>query len=90
MPKNVKGGPFGIFEHPSCCKISKIDGENNNKISGKNEKFEQSHSAEKRASLIVSKKVERGTLLLWNGFLSHVRGFGCVEKKVLRTNGKSA
>ena len=35
-------------------------------------------------------KVERGTLLLWNGFLSHVRGFGCVENEVLSTYGKSA
>ena len=23
MPKNWKGGPFGIFKHPICCKISK-------------------------------------------------------------------
>ena len=23
VPKNVKGGPFGIFRHPLCCKISK-------------------------------------------------------------------
>ena len=44
----------------------------------------------KRGSLIVSKKVEKGTLLLWNGFLSHVRGFGCVENEVLSTYGKSA
>ena len=36
----------------------------------------KSHSAEKR---------EKG-----NGFLSHVRGFGCVENEVLSTYGKSA
>ena len=57
---------------------------------GKNDKFEQSHSAEKGKSLIVSTKVERGTLLLWDGFLSHIRGFGCVESEVLSTYGKSA
>ena len=50
----------------------------------------KSHSFEKGESLIVSKKVERGALLLWNGFLSHVRGFGCDENKTLSTNGKSA
>ena len=42
------------------------------------------------SSLTVPKKVERGTLLLWNGFLSRVRGFGCVENEVLSTYGKSA
>ena len=30
------------------------------------------------------------TPLFWNGFLSHVRGFGCVEIEVLSTYGKSA
>ena len=60
-------------------------------VSGKNDKFEQSHSAEKKGkSLIVSKKVERGTLLLWTGFLSHFSGFGCVENEVLSAYGKSA
>ena len=39
-------------------------------------------------SLIVSKKVERGTLLLWNGFLFHVRSFGCVQNEVLSTYDK--
>ena len=40
------------------------------KNSEKNEKFEQSHSAGgKSHSIIVSKKVERGTLLLWNDWL---------------------
>ena len=23
VPKNVNGGPFGVFEHPFCCKIGK-------------------------------------------------------------------
>ena len=42
VPKNVKGDALRFFEHPFCCKISKIDGRNK-KISEKN----QSHSAEK-------------------------------------------
>ena len=33
------------------------------------------------------KKSGKGTLLLWNGFLSHARGFGCVENEVLSTYG---
>ena len=36
------------------------------------------------------KKSTKGTLLLRNGFLSHVRGFGCVENQVPSTYGKSA
>ena len=36
-------------------------------------------------SLIVPKKVERGTLLLRNGFVFHVTGFGCVKNQVLST-----
>ena len=59
------------------------------KIFGKNEKFEVSQCRKKGESLIVSTKVEKGTLLLWNGFLSHVRGLGCVENEVLSTYGKS-
>ena len=23
MPKKLKGGPFGIFQHPFCCKTTK-------------------------------------------------------------------
>ena len=26
VPKNVKGGPLGVFEHPFFCKIEKIEG----------------------------------------------------------------
>ena len=37
-----------------------------------------------------AKKVERGTLLLWNGFVFHVRGFGCIQNQVLSSYGKSA
>ena len=32
----------------------------------------------------------KGAFLYWNGFLSHVRGFGCVENEVLSTYGKRA
>ena len=41
----------------------------------------KSHSVEKSG---------KGTLLLWNGFLSDVRGFGCVENEVLSTYGINA
>ena len=27
MPKNVKGDPFGFFDHPFCFKIEKNEGE---------------------------------------------------------------
>ena len=42
--KCKRGDALGFFEHPFCCKISKIDGRNNKKNS---EKY-QSHSTEKR------------------------------------------
>ena len=83
VPKNVKGDLWNFLNIHSVAKYQKIKRGtlwSNKKDSEKNEKFEQSHKAEKRESLIVSKKVEKGALLLWNGFLSHVRGFGCVEK----------
>ena len=44
-------------------------------------KKSESHSAE---------KVDRGTLLLWNSFVFHVRDFGCVQNQVPNTYGKSA
>ena len=53
---------MGLFEHPFCCKISKFDGETMQKIREKNQKFEQSHSAEKNEGLIVSKKVNPSAL----------------------------
>ena len=52
-------------------------------------KIEKSQSR-KRESLIVSKKVESGTLLHWNGFVFHVTGFECVQNEVLSTYGTSA
>ena len=41
-------------------------------------------------SLMVPKKVEKGTLLLSNGSVFHIRGFGCVHNQVLSTYRKSA
>ena len=94
MPKSVKGGTFGDFLNiHSVAKYQKIDGEtlrSNKKNSEKMRNLNSLTVPKKGGSLIVSKKVERGTLLLWNGFLSHVRGFGCVENKILSTYGKSA
>ena len=88
MPKNVKGETlWGFLNIHSVAKHQKFDGGtlwSNKKNSEKNE------CRKKGERLIVSEKVERGTLLLWNGFLFHVRGFGCVENVVLSTNGKSA
>ena len=86
MPKNVKGGTLWDFVNiHSVAKSQKIDGGPfgaTTKKLGKNGKYGQSHSAEKKEG--------KGTLLLWNGFSSHVRGFGCVENEVLSTYGKSA
>ena len=78
---------MGFFEHPFCCKISKIDGENNEKISENNEKKILKKMREKSYNV---EKMGKRTILLWNGFLSHVRGFGCVENEELSTYGKSS
>ena len=53
MSKIVKGGPFGLFENPVCCKISKkLKGDPLETLKScrkktKNDHFEQSHSDEK-------------------------------------------
>ena len=31
-----------------------------------------------------------GAFLPWNGFVFHVRGFGCVQNEVLSTHGKNS
>ena len=91
--KNVKGGTLWDFLNiHSVAKYQKIDGGPFGAIKKISEKMRNLNSLtvpKKGESLIVSKKVERGTLLLWKGFLSHVRGFVCVENKVLSTYGKS-
>ena len=50
--KCKRGDALGFFEHPFCCKISKIDGRNNKKIRKKisltvPKKGGKSHSVEK-------------------------------------------
>ena len=83
MPKNVKGGTLWDFLIIHfVAKYQKLMG-------GTIEKFR------KKISLTVPKKGgksqcrKKWTLLLWNAFLSHVRGFGCVENEVLSIYGKS-
>ena len=50
MPKKLKGGPFGIFQHPSVAKHQKIEG---------GPFWEKTFS---KKSLTVAKKTERWTL----------------------------
>ena len=51
--ENCKGGPFGLFENPVCCKISKklkrdpLETLKSCPKKTKNDHFEQSHSDEK-------------------------------------------
>ena len=83
VPKNVKGGTLWDFLNiHSVAKYQKLMG-------GTIKNFG------KKISFTVPKKGgksqcrKKWTILLWNGFLSHVRGFGCVENEVLSTYGKS-
>ena len=87
----VKGGTLWAFWNPILLqKWKKTEGWTLWKLI-KNFRKKVSQSQKRGGkSPVVPKKVERGTLLLWNGFLSHVRGFGCVENAVLSTYGKSA
>ena len=48
------------------------------------------NNAEKREEVLECQKNGKGTLLLYSGFLFHVRSFGCVQNQVLNTYGKSA
>ena len=57
--KCKRGDALGFFEHPFCCKISKIDGRNNLKNFGKKS---VSQCRKKEESLIVSKKVDPSAL----------------------------
>ena len=55
------------------------------------EKFQNSLIKPKKGMKPHSaEKVEMGTLLLWNAFVFHVRGFGHVQNQVLSTHGTSA
>ena len=80
MPKNVKGGTLWDFLNiHSVAKYQKL-------IRGTIKKIRE------KISLTVPKKggkshsVEKGGPFC---FLSHVRGFGCVENEVLSTYGKT-
>ena len=55
----VKGGPFGLFENPVCCKkIEKIEGDPLETL----KKFETSHRAKRGGeSLIVPQKFGKGS-----------------------------
>ena len=53
-------------------------------------KFEQSHSAKKGGKSHSVKKIGKGDPSALEWFLSHVRGFGCIENEELGTYGKSA
>ena len=61
--------------------------QNNKKLErglfGDNKKFskEVAQNRKGREKSHSAKKLERGTLLHCNGFLFHVRGFGCVQRK---------
>ena len=94
MPKIVKGRTLWDFLNiHSVAKYQKLIGGPFgavSKISEKKRKLNSLTVPKKGESLIVSKKVERGTFLICNGFLSHVTGFGCVENEVLSTYGKCA
>ena len=82
VPKNVKGRTLWDFLNiHSVAKYQKLM-EGTKKFGKKS----VSQCRKNEENLIVSKK---GTLLLWNGILSHVRGFGCVENEVLSKYGKS-
>ena len=54
MPKNVKGGPFGVFEHPFFCKMEKNEGGTCGDIKTICEK--KSHKAE----ITCTKKIRHG------------------------------
>ena len=90
--KCKRGTLWDFLNIHSVAKYQKIDGTlwSNKKNLEKMRNLNSLTVPKEGESLIVSEKVERGTLLLWNGFLSHVRAFGCVENEVLSTYSKSA
>ena len=79
MPKKCKRGTFWAFS-------TSIQLPNIKKIEGDPLKIFENISK----SLTVPGNMERGNLLLWNGFLFHVRGFGHVQNEVVSTYGKTA
>ena len=80
MPKNVKGGVQNFLNMLSFAKYQKLMGGTIKKFGKKVSQCRKKEESQCR---------KKWTLLLWNGFLSHVRGFGCVENEVLSTYGES-
>ena len=77
MPKNVKGGPFLIYKHAFCCKITK-----NSKGDLKIKKFskKKSHSAEKKS---------KGDPLVSASFVGYVKKVKNERRDPLETEKKS-
>ena len=67
VPKNVTRASLGFLNIHSVAKFQKIDGGTIKKTSGKNEKFEQSHSAEKKGKCHSVEKSGKGdpSVLKW-------------------------
>ena len=57
MPKILKGGPFGLFQHPFCRKISKIQGD--------------IQEFSKKKTLRAEKKIDQGDLLVSPGIVCY-------------------
>ena len=85
VPKKVKGGTLWDFLniHSNAKNQKLMGGTMKEKI---REKISLTVSKKKRK---VSECQKKWTLLLWNCFSSHVRGFGCVENEVPSTYGKN-
>ena len=67
MPKNVKGGPFLIYKHAFCCKITKNSKGHLDKPFGTLKYF-------RKKSRTVPKKIKRGGLYLVSaGFVGYVK-----------------
>ena len=62
MPKKVKGGPFLIYKHAFCCKITK---------NSKGGPFGDIEKISKK-SRTVPKKIERGYSLVPSGFAGYL------------------
>ena len=85
MPKNVKGGPFGIFWTSIVLQnIKKLMGGPFGaieKIPEKNGKVEVSQCRKKGESLIVSKKVERGIFCFGMAFYLMLEALDALKMK---------
>ena len=84
VPENVKGGIFWDFQHRFCNKILKqlkVGPFRDMEIFSKkvSQKQKMSHSVEKSG---------KGGLFCFGMILFHIKGFGCVQKKILSTYHK--